>query len=54
MSQTFDLLIRNGTVATPGGIVPADVGVIAGRIAAIGSLAGAKAAEIFEEQWSEL
>src|ERR1700744_2699234 len=48
MSQTFDLLIRNGTVATPGGIVPADVGVIAGRIAAIGSLANAKAAEIFE------
>jgi dihydroorotase len=48
MSQTFDLLIRNGTVPTPGGIVPADVGVIAGRIAAIGRLAGAKAAEIFE------
>src|SRR6201996_9614211 len=48
MSQTFDLLIRNGTVATPGGIAPADVGVIAGRIAAIGSLSGARAAEIFE------
>src|SRR5580704_15494167 len=48
MSQTFDLLIRNGTVATPGGIVPADVGIIAGRIAAIGSLGTAKAAEIFE------
>src|SRR6201996_8044803 len=48
MSQTFDLLIRNGTVATPGGIAPADVGVIAGRIAAIGSLSGAKAAEIFD------
>src|SRR6201996_6582389 len=48
MSQTFDLLIRNGTVATPGGIAPADVGVIAGRIAAIGSLTGAKAAETFD------
>src|ERR1700743_404479 len=48
MTQTFDLLIRNGRVATPGGIVPADVGVIDGRIAAIGSLANAKAAEIFE------
>lgn len=48
MSETYDLLIRGGTVATPNGIAPADVGVISGRIAAIGSLAGAKAAEIFE------
>ena len=48
MSETFDLLIRGGTVVTPSGIGPADVGVIGGRIAAIGSLAGAKAAEIFE------
>ena len=48
MSETFDLLIRGGTVATPSGIGPADVGVIGGRIAAIGSLPGAKAAEIFE------
>lgn len=48
MSETYDLLIRGGTVATPNGITPADVGVISGRIAAIGSLAGAKAAEIFE------
>ncbi|HWM61824.1 MAG TPA: hypothetical protein VNN98_06715, partial [Rhizomicrobium sp.] len=46
--KTFDLLIRGGTVATPNGIAPADIGVIAGRIAAIGSLAGAKSAEIFE------
>src|ERR1700741_1031853 len=48
MNETFDLLIRGGTVATPGGIAPADVGVIAVRIAAIGSFANAKAAEIFE------
>src|SRR5579863_7612822 len=48
MSPTFDLLIRNGTAATPGGIVPADVGVIGGRIAAIGHLANATAKEIFE------
>src|SRR5580693_9432825 len=46
--MTFDLLIRGGTVATPNGIAPADIGVIAGRIAAIGSLANAKAGEIFE------
>jgi dihydroorotase len=48
MKESFDLLIRGGVVATPNGIVPADVGVIGGRIAAIGSLAGAAAAEIFE------
>src|SRR5271169_1983564 len=48
MSQPFDLLIRSGTVATPNGIAPADVGVIAGRIAAIGALASAKAAEVYE------
>ena len=48
MSETFDLLIRGGTVVTPSGIGHADVGVIGGRIAAIGSLPGAKAAEIFE------
>ncbi len=48
MTESFDLLIRGGTVATPNGIAPADVGVIGGRIAAIGSLSGARAAEIFE------
>jgi dihydroorotase len=48
MTESFDLLIRGGVVATPYGIAPADVGVIAGRIAAIGSLAGAPAAETFE------
>jgi dihydroorotase len=50
MTETFDLLIRNGTVAMPGGIVPADIGVIAGRIAAIGHFPEAKAAEIFEAE----
>ena len=48
MTESFDLLIRGGTVATPNGIAPADVGVIAGRIAAIGSFPGAKAATVFE------
>ena len=46
--MSFDLLIRGGTVATPNGIAAADVGVRDGRIAAIGSLGNAKAAEIFE------
>jgi len=48
MRESFDLLIRGGMVATPNGIAPADVGVIAGHIAAIGSLTGAGALEIFE------
>src|ERR1700712_2539360 len=48
MSETFDLLIKNGTVATPNGIAIGDVGVRGGKIAAIGSLSGAKAAETFD------
>ena len=50
MKESFDLLVRGGTVATPNGIAPADVGVIAGRIAAIGSFPDAKAATVFEAQ----
>src|SRR3954471_2562590 len=48
MKESFDLLVRGGTVATPNGIAPADVGVIAGRIAAIGSFPDAKAATVFD------
>ncbi len=48
MAETFDLLIRNGICATPSGIAPADVGVVGGRIVAIGSLANAGAAETFD------
>ncbi|HVV28343.1 MAG TPA: dihydroorotase [Rhizomicrobium sp.] len=44
----FDLLIRGGTAATPNGIAPVDIGVIGGRIAAIGVTGTAKAVEIFE------
>ena len=48
MSDSFDLLIRSGTVATLKGIAPADVGVRAGKIVAVGALGGAKAAHVFE------
>src|ERR1700683_2072199 len=48
MSENFDLLIVNGSCATPSGIAPANVGVRGGRIAAIGSLSGASAAETFD------
>jgi len=47
MAETFDLLIRGGTVATPNGMAICDVGVRAGRIAAIGALTGAMAPESF-------
>ena len=36
MPQTFDLILKNGTVFTPGGPIAADVGVRGGRIAGIG------------------
>jgi len=37
MTQTFDLILRGGTVHLPGGPVAADVGVRGGKIAAIGA-----------------
>jgi dihydroorotase len=43
-----DLLIRGGICVTPNGIGEADIAVRGGRIAALGSLANAKAAEVFE------
>jgi dihydroorotase len=48
MVQTFDLVIRGGTVATPGGLGTADVAVSHGRIAAIGSFAASQAGEVFD------
>ncbi|HUO90972.1 MAG TPA: dihydroorotase [Rhizomicrobium sp.] len=48
MSESFDLLIRGGIVATPSGIAEGDIGVRNGTVAAIGALGGRKAAEIFD------
>jgi dihydroorotase len=48
MADRFDLLIKNGTVATPSGIAEASVGVVGGRIVAVGALPGASAAEVFD------
>jgi len=48
MTESYDLLIRGGVCATPNGIAPADIGVLDGKIAAIGALGAAKAAEVFE------
>ncbi|MFE1603059.1 dihydroorotase [Methylobacterium sp. ID0610] len=46
MSQSFDLLLRGGTVVNHDGIGPADIGVRGGRIAAIGDLAQASAGRV--------
>lgn len=48
MPQTFDLILKGGTVATPGGVIPADVAVTGGRIMEIGSFEAAQAGEVFE------
>jgi dihydroorotase len=50
MAQTFDLIIKGGTVATPGGMAVTDVGVSGGKIAAIGSFDATQAGEVFEAQ----
>lgn len=47
MNNTFDLLIENGTLVLPWGEAEADIGVRAGRIAAIGKGLG-KAAQRFQ------
>src|SRR5882757_7718587 len=48
MTSAFDLVIRGGTAVTPSGVAAADIGVKDGRIAAIGDLGQAQAAEIFD------
>jgi dihydroorotase len=48
MAETFDLILRGGTCVTPAGVAEADVGVRQGRIAAIGELTNAEAAEIVD------
>jgi dihydroorotase len=40
MPQTFDMILKNGTVHTPGGGAIGDVGVRDGRIVAIGAVSG--------------
>lgn len=44
----FELVIRGGTLCTPGGRIVADVGIREGRIAAIGALGGGSAAQVID------
>lgn len=48
MAEHFDLVIRGGTCLTPSGRVEADIGVRGGRVAAIGQLGDANAAETLD------
>lgn len=47
-ASRYDLLIANGQAVTPGGIVRADIGVVGGRIGAIGAIDRASAGEVFD------
>ncbi|HEV7256091.1 MAG TPA: dihydroorotase [Mesorhizobium sp.] len=48
MAESFDLILRGGTVVNQSGVGARDIGVREGRIAAIGSLAHADAGEIVD------
>lgn len=48
MAERFDLILKGGTVMTPGGARAADVGVREGRIATIGALDSGAAAQVFD------
>jgi len=47
---SFDLVIKNGTVVTPGGILKTDLGIAGGKIIFIGSLSQVKADHIFDAE----
>ena len=46
MAELFDLILKGGTVVNHDGEGVRDIGVIGGRIAAIGDLSGGRAAEV--------
>ena len=48
MTQTYDLIIRNGDVANHAGRGKADIGVINGKIAKMGDLSQADAGDVFD------
>ena len=45
--EAFDLVVKGGLCATPNGLEETDIGVRQGRVAALGDLGAAKAAETF-------
>lgn len=47
-TSSYDLILKNGTVVLPGQTTMADIAVVGGKIAAIGDLAQAQAAQIID------
>lgn len=45
MEKNFDVIIKNGQVMTPGGLIGADIGVKNGKIVELGALSSSKAAK---------
>ncbi|WP_309604580.1 dihydroorotase [Phenylobacterium sp.] len=48
MAETYDLIVRGGEVVNHAGRGMADIGVLGGKIAAVGDLAQASAGEVFD------
>lgn len=48
MAETFDLVLKGGTVVNQDGIAPRDIGICNGRIAALGSLDASAAGEVID------
>jgi dihydroorotase len=48
MARQFDVLLKGGTLVNHDGIAEGDVGIVAGRIAAVGALGSAVAAETID------
>ena len=48
MPQTYDLLVKGGTLVNHDGIGARDIGIVGGRISAIGTLSEAHAAEVLD------
>src|SRR6202790_2497545 len=48
MTQTFDTILKSGTVVNEDGEGIRDIGITGGRIAAVGSLGSASAAEVID------
>jgi dihydroorotase len=48
VAETYELIVKGGTVATPGGIVETDLGVKDGRIAFLGDLSAGRGGEVVD------
>jgi dihydroorotase len=48
MNEPYDFIIYGGKVAAQGGIVEADIGVVGGKVSALGDLSAAAASERFD------